>query len=184
LKTKNGKPVVDSIDPKHQRIQQAYQQGQFAFERGDYRQAVEQLTQASALSEKGSRLGGEIQVWLVTAYEAAGQRDAALSLCRLLTQHAHLETRKQSRRLLAILEAPQLRRPSEWLTQIPDLSNVEDVDLKARKGSGSATIARRSKQVEAEPLDLSQVETHDNQFIWVALVATLIILGGLWWWGT
>lgn len=174
--------MADSLDSKPTRAERAYQLGQVAFERGEYRQAVEQLVQASALAERSSQLGGEIQVWLVTAYEAAGQREAALSLCRGLTQHPHLETRKQSRRLLAILEAPQLRRPKEWLTQIPDLSNVNDVDLKARKGAGMAALSR-SVPKDEEPLDLSQVETKDNQFIWVALVATIFVCGGLWWWG-
>lgn len=170
------------VNLKLERARQAYQLGQVAFERGQYRQAVEQLAQASALAEKGSRLGGEVQMWLVTAYEAAGQREMALSLCRGLTQHPYIETRKQARRLLAILEAPQLRRPSEWLTQIPDLSNVQDVDLSARKGAGNAALSGRKPQTE-EPVDLSQVETRDNQFIWVALVGILGVCGGLWWWG-
>lgn len=169
-------------------IRQAYHQGKVAFERGAYRQSVEQLAQASALLQgmaaANSLLGGEVQIWLVTAYEAAGQRQEALSLCRQLTRHPHLDTRKQSRRLLYILEAPQLQRPAAWLTQIPDLSDVTDIDPKARKGSSFVPSKPISKpKLPPEPIDLSQVETRDNQFVWVALGAILILLGVTFWLG-
>jgi tetratricopeptide (TPR) repeat protein len=169
-------------------IRQAYQQGKAAFERGAYRQSVEQLAQASALLQgmaaANSLLGGEVKIWLVTAYEAAGQRQEALNLCRQLTRHPHLDTRKQSRRLLYILEAPQLQRPAAWLTQIPDLSDVTDIDPKARKGSSFAPPKPVSKpKPTPEPIDLSQVETHDNQFVWVALAAITVLLGASFWLG-
>jgi hypothetical protein len=169
-------------------IRQAYQQGKMAFEQGAYRQAVEQLAQASALLQgsdiAGSRLGGEVQIWLVTAYDAADQRPEALSLCRQLTRHPHLDTRKQSRRLLYILEAPQLKRPAEWLTQIPDLSAVTDTDPKARKASSRAIPNQVKKpKPPPPPVDLSQVETRDNQFVWVALIAVGVLLAISFWLG-
>lgn len=101
-----------------------YRAGKAAFERGQYRQAVEQLTKASSLAGSSSRLGGEIQLWLVTAYEAAGAQTDAIALCRSLSQHPDTQTRKQSKRLLYILEASKLNLRPEWLTQIPDLSQV------------------------------------------------------------
>ena len=59
-----------------------YQAGKAAFESGDYRTAVQRLEAASALMGRTSRLGGEAQMWLVTAYEAAGQKIEAIALCQ------------------------------------------------------------------------------------------------------
>lgn len=159
-----------------------YQAGKAAFERGDYRQSVQYLEKATALLARNSRLGGEVQIWLVTAYEAAGQRTEALTLCKQLTRHPDIETSKQSRRLLYILEAPQLTRRPEWLTQIPDLTAAQESRPEFRQGSGVKRQNRSPKQLlEPEPIDLSQVNTQDNRFIWVALIAISLVLGGLLW---
>jgi tetratricopeptide (TPR) repeat protein len=174
-------------DAKQALIAQAYQQGKVAFERGAYRDAVEKLAQASALlnttESASSRLGGEVQMWLVTAYEAADQRQEALDLCRQLTYHPSHETRQQSRRLLYILEAPQLQRPAEWLTQIPDLSGVTDDAPKNLKGGAGRGSSTAKPSIPTEPIDLSQVETQDNQFVWVALAAIAVLLGMSVWLG-
>ena len=39
----------------------------------------------------------------------------------------------------------------------------------------------RKPKPEPEPIDLSQVNTADNQFIWIALVGVILTLGGLFW---
>lgn len=166
------------------KLRAEYQAGKAAFETGNYRQAVDKLESALAISNKNSGLGGEIQMWLVTAYEAAGKRDEAIALCRQLKRHPDLETRKQSKRLLYILEAPKLNRPAEWLTQIPDLKQVEEADRKYRQiaSSSSSTSKPVSRQPKvSEPVDWSQVETKDNSFLWVGLGASILILAGLAW---
>ncbi len=164
----------------------AYRTGQAAFERGEYRKAVVALEQASALVDLQSRLGGEIQTWLVTAYEAAGQRSEALDLCRSLQRHPDLNTRKQGKRLLYILEAPKLKTNPEWLTQIPDLSRLADSDMGDRKGvamaPGKTTPRPEQKSgFQLEPISQGQTSARDNRFIWVALVATILLLGSLIW---
>lgn len=159
-----------------------YQAGKAAFEGGEYRQAVQHLEKASALSVRNSRKGGEVQIWLVTAYEAAGQKTEALALCQQLKRHPDIETRKQGKRLLYILEAPQLNRRPEWLTEIPDLTVLTDADEKFRHASTAGRGNRSQRQPSpTEPIDLSQVNTQDNRFIWVALVATALALGSLVW---
>lgn len=162
-----------------------YQAGRIAFERGDYRKSVGSLEKANALINPNSSFGGEVQSWLVMAYEAAGQREAAIALCRQLTNHPHLKTRQEGRRLLYILEAPQLKTRPEWLTQIPDLTGLSEADPKNRLGtasggSGNSRPAAKPKPIP-EPIDLSQVNTEDNRFIWVALLGALLIVGGLLW---
>ncbi|QZZ20317.1 hypothetical protein J5X98_24155 [Leptothermofonsia sichuanensis E412] len=164
-------------------VQAEYQAGKTAFERGDYRKSVRHLEKADALAEAGTRLGGEIQTWLVTAYEAAGQRSEAIALCRVISRHPDLNTRKQGKRLLYILEAPRLKSRPEWLTQIPDLTNLAESDHQDRKGF--STASPRSQPVkpgfQLEPISPGQVNTEDNRFVWVALAATGLLLGSLLW---
>jgi tetratricopeptide (TPR) repeat protein len=162
------------VSNKQEQLQFEYQKGKNAFERGQYRISIQHLEKASELVASGSRLGGEVQIWLVTAYQAANQLSEAISLCRQLTKHPHPEIRKQSKRLLYIIEAPRLQRPREWMTEIPDMSKASDSQGQSLRGSG--TIAKNSSPA-IEPIDLSQVNTKDNKFIWVALAIVLLILG-------
>lgn len=171
-----------SSDSDSDQLQAEYQAGQVAFERGDYRQAIACLERATALVALGTRLGGEVQAWLVTAYEAAGQRTAAIDLCRKLSVHPDYLIRKQGKRLLYILEAPKLQARPEWLTEIPDLGKLSDRNESSR-AAGSASTSRRSPPPRAipEPVDPTQVNTQDNQFVWLALGLAGLILGSLVW---
>ncbi|MDX2215416.1 MAG: hypothetical protein SFY66_19290 [Oculatellaceae cyanobacterium bins.114] len=174
----------DSSTETLELVKAHYQSGKAAFERGAYRQSVQALEKAASLVNRTSRLGGEIQIWLVTAYEAAEQREEAIALCEKLTRHPDHDTRKQGSRLLYILKAPRLKTRPEWLTQIPDLAAL---DISERDTKGAYTPAKRpprprpSVEPNLEPIDLSQVNTKDNRFIWVALIAIALIFGSLLW---
>jgi tetratricopeptide (TPR) repeat protein len=157
-----------------------YQAGKDAFERGQYSRSVQYLQEARELSTRSSRLGGEVQIWLLTAYQAAGKQQEAIALGQELFTHPHPEIRKQAKRLLYIIQAPQLKRPKEWMTQIPDLAGMSDnnsqyVSAKKQKKGNSP-----KKEIVSEA-DLSQVNTQDNQFVWIALIITILILSGLFW---
>lgn len=155
-----------------------YELGKRAFEGGEYRQSVEALEQAVALANPNSPLGGEMQTWLVTAYQAAGRLTEAIELCEQLGQHPDLKTRQQGKRLLYILQAPQLKTRPEWLTQIPDLSTLNTEGERPQ----SKYVSTTPKPAPApEPLDRSQVNLEDNRFIWVALALILLLGGGLLW---
>lgn len=160
-----------------------YQTGKIAFENGQYREAVENLEKASALLARNSRLGGEVEISLVTAYEAAGRTDDAIALCERLKRHPHFETSKQARRMLYILKAPKLKRPSEWMTQIPDLGALPDNELKITVAAKSpkSSQPQKPKLTEREFVDLSQVNTKDNRFIWVALITIGLTIFYLLW---
>ena len=163
-------------------VKTEYQAGKAAFERGQYRESVQHLEKAGALVVRNSRLGGEVQIWLVTAYEAAGQTTEAIALCQQIQRHPDSETSIQARRLLYILQAPQLKRPTEWLTQIPDLGVLPDNDTQTRLGSKTKSPNNQGKQrPQPEPVFVTQVNTRDNQFIWAALIALGLTLGGLFW---
>ena len=161
-----------------------YQAGKAAFERGEYRKSVQSLESANALVAPTSRFGGEVQIWLVTAYEAFGQRSEALTLCRELSRHPDLHTRKQGRRLLYILEAPRLTTRPEWLTQIPDLTSLSGSDARDRPTAATISPAKPSEkpafQLE-DVVDPERVNVQDNRFVWVALGVAAIVLGGLLW---
>ncbi|MDJ1185200.1 hypothetical protein [Roseofilum casamattae] len=167
-------------------VQQAYQTGRIAFERGKYREAIAALEQARAQMEQTSQppvpvsLKGQVQIWLVTAYEAAGKREEALSLCETLEKHPDYDTRKQARRLLEILRAPQLMRSSDWNTKIPDFATMDESDRTYRQGSG-VTQTKVSKTTEKT--SVPPAGDQDNSFVWVALIAVGLAIAGFIWWG-
>ena len=75
-------------------------------------------------------------------------------------------------------------KKSEWLTQIPDLSDVNEEDVNERMGVGTFTSsAPKPRLPEPEPIDWSQVDTKDSNIVGVALLALLVVLGGLVWLG-
>ena len=174
--------LIKQVSSDLEIVRTEYKAGIADFERGQYRSSVQHLEKASAIVPRNSRLGGEVQIWLVTAYEAAGQRTEAIALGEQLKRHPHIETSKQARRLVYIMQAPQLQRPPEWLTQIPDLGAVSDNETKTRFGSANVNNSPKPKQRSVpEPIDLSQVNTRDNNFIWIALIVIALILAGLVW---
>ncbi|MGF1512263.1 MAG: tetratricopeptide repeat protein [Elainellaceae cyanobacterium] len=160
---------------------QQYELGKLAFERGQYRQAVQHLEKAASLAGKISPFSGEVKIWLVTAYQAQGKMQDAIALCRQISQHPDYVTAKQARRLLYILEAPQLKLRPEWITSIPDLSALEE----GGSGKGMSQYAPPKKprkpkpKPKPEPVDLSQVNTKDNGFVWLGLGLIALLAGGL-----
>ncbi len=162
-----------------------YAYGQAAFERGSYREAVEFFEQAVKLAAASTALGGEIQTWLVNAYSAVGRDADAIALCQVLARHPDLDTRKQGKNLLYILQAPQLKRPTNWTIQIPDLNELS-TDGAQNSGASSHSPVAKSKprpRPKAKPpaIDPSQINTQDNGFLWAALAGVGLVLGGLLW---
>jgi tetratricopeptide (TPR) repeat protein len=158
---------------------QLYLTGRRAFESGYYRQAIEHFERAAALSVGASPTGGEIKIWLVLAYHAHGNLEAALALCRKLIHHPHLPTRKQGRSLRAILEAPELAKRPEWFSKIPDLSEIEPSEGEAKKGASGTYKPRPIRPLKEPEIDPATINRRDNQFIWVAIVLTIAILAYL-----
>jgi tetratricopeptide (TPR) repeat protein len=158
---------------------QLYLTGRRAFESGYYRQAIENFERAAALSVGASPTGGEIKIWLVLAYHAHGNLEAALALCRKLIHHPHLPTRKQGRSLRAILEAPELAKRPEWFSKIPDLSEIEPSEGEAKKGASGTYKPRPIRPLKEPEIDPATINRRDNQFIWVAITLTIAILAYL-----
>lgn len=150
-----------------------------ALENGKYRISIENLESARKLIGFGTQLGAEVHMLLVTAYQAAGKKQEAIAICQELTAHPNMLMREKAKSVLYIINAPQLERPAEWMSQIPDLSGKE-----AAKPQYVTTKRKKppvKKEEELPEIDWSQVNTEDNQFIWFALVLAILTVGGLIW---
>lgn len=158
-----------------------YQAGKEALERGQYRLSIENLTAAKDLIAPNSRRGGEAQIWLVTAYQAANKIPEAIALCQELTTHPDSQTREQAQRILYIINAPKLERPKEWMSEIPDLGSKDPGQ--SRYVAAKKPTQPSSNRLEIEDIDPSQIETKDNQFVWFAFILIFLIMVSLVWFG-
>lgn len=166
-----------TVDNQEQ-FQQKYQAGKQAMEMGQYRLSIDNLEAAKDLVAPNSRRGGEAQIWLVTAYQAANQIDQAIALAQELITHPDTQTREQAQRILYIMKAPKLERPKEWMSEIPDLAQAD-------QGAPRYVAAKKQSTTPSEiKLEYSQTtptEAKDNQFVWFALGLIILIIGSLVW---
>ena len=146
------------------------QRGKTAYESGRYRDAINQLETAAGVMQN--------PVWLVTAYEALGLRESALELCRKICQHPDFTVRKQARRLLEILEAPQLSRPKDWMSEIPDLSSLDEGD---RTQVPIARNPNKSKSVRSEKPPEPPLPPEERRYseTWFWAIALGVLIAGL-----
>jgi hypothetical protein len=165
-----------SINNQEQ-FQKYYQLGQKALENGKYKVSITNLELAKELVGFSSNKGAEVQMLLATAYQAVGRRQEAIALCQELTTHPNGLIRASAKDVLYIIQAPELQRPLEWMSEIPDLSSEETptqyVTTKNKK-------SLPKKDNELPPID-PQANTEDNQFIWFALIIAILTIGGLVW---
>jgi outer membrane protein assembly factor BamD (BamD/ComL family) len=166
-----------TVDNQEQ-FQQKYQAGQQAMETGQYRLSIENLEAAKDLVAPNSRRGGEAQIWLVTAYQAANQIEQAIALAQELITHPDTQTREQAQRILYIMKAPKLERPKEWMSEIPDLAQA---DQSAPRYVAAKKQSTTPSEIKLEYSQTTPTETKDNQFIWFALVLIILIIGSLAW---
>ncbi|GBF82912.1 tetratricopeptide repeat protein [Aphanothece sacrum] len=166
------------MDAQTKEFKLKYDIGRQLLEKGQYRLSVQSLEEATQLVNPNSRLGGDVQMILVTAYQAVGRLEDAINLCQNLTVHPHVDIRKQSQRILYILKAPQLKRPEEWMTKIPTIDTKEAAKPKYITSNPTAKLPEKSYLTTE---DLSQIDTRDNYFIWFALGLIVLILSGLVW---
>ena len=161
-----------------EKFQVYYEAGKLALERGNYRLSIKNLEKAIELIGVASLLGGEAQIWLVTAYQADGQEEEAIALCEKLTAHPQFKIREKASDMLYIMKAPKLERPQEWMVEIPDLASTESTSPQYLTTKPTKGNKIKRNRVVSE-VDLSQVDTKDNQFIGVALIVIILILGSL-----
>ena len=162
---------------------QKFQLGQRYFESGRYREAIQSLNQACALVETKSKAAGEMRIWLVSAHDAAGQRQEALTLCQQLTHSPFIDVRRQAKRLLAILEAPKLSIHEDWVTKIPALEEVNEPGQTygASRAAPTRKTTPQKPAIEDHEVDLSQVTTSDRGLVVMGGILVLLLGLGLVW---
>jgi hypothetical protein len=161
-------------------------QAQRAFEAGQYRVAIDRLTQAQPQAKMGTPLHGEIVLWQVMAHQAAGDLDQAMELCKKAARHADIDTRKAAKNILYVLEAPALQMRPEWMTEIPDLSELEAKDRKnwGRSHNPPPPMPKeKEKSYIPDPVDLTQVEIEDDRLVWGGLLVAAVLVGIVAWVG-
>lgn len=157
-------------------FQQLYQKGKLAFEKGHYRLSVENLEKACQWVSLHSKKGAEVRIWLVNAYQAMGDTEKAMTLCAEVVANSYGETKVQASRLLYILKAPQLQRPKEWMTEIPDLT-------KTSQNISNYVPVSKPRKIKPKPQilleDLNNINTKENTFIWLTMIVTGVTVLGL-----
>jgi hypothetical protein len=151
-----------------------YQVGKEAFESGDYRLSIEKLESAAELVNLNSPQGGQVGLWLVTAYQAANLSAEAVTLLKKLTDHPSYQIRKQSRQLLYILEAPKLKRPAQWSVVIPDISFSQD-----NKDKKYTTRTSSIQPQKKKPDKVFVPVVEDDSFIWFTVIVAILIIATL-----
>ena len=164
-----------------EKFQQEFLAGQQALERGQYRQSIKYLEAAKDLVAANSRQGGEAQIWLVTAYQAANRIDEAIALGEKLMTHPNLQIREQAQRIVYIMRAPKLERPKEWMSEIPDLAETERGASRYVSAKKQATKA--PAEIQLEDLEPAPTDSKDGQFTLFALILVALILASLIWFG-
>jgi tetratricopeptide (TPR) repeat protein len=154
-----------------------YAEGKEALERGRYKLSIDKLQAAISQIPDNTFADGEAKILLVTAYQAAGEIKQAVNLCRSLTAYPHPVISTQAKRILYIIEAPQLQRPQDWMSEIPDLSDAEPAE--SVTFSSKTTSSKDLKALESDSLEV--VGQQDNQFVWAALGLIFLIIAGLFW---
>lgn len=177
--------MASTQSDQSERIEQGkafYAVGRRAFERGNYKEAISAFEAGIRLVGGATALGGDIQLWLMNAYSATNCQSEVVALGEKLARHPDREIRKQSKRVAEILNAPKLKRRADWLTPIPDLSDLDS----NRGGSRLEQYARtdrtlqKPKSVAPQPEDLSQINTEDNGFLWLSILVVLCSVVSLW----
>jgi hypothetical protein len=152
--------------------------------RGSYRQVLQQIEMALQHYPDS----GSLRLWQAITTEALGQTAAAIALTRPLLQHPDPEIAQQARYLVWIWEAPRLRRPPEWLSQIPDLTQLPESRellptsaLRSRPATAQPASLPHNRPDPPEDLEPANPSQLDNRMIWIALGIVLLTTGiGVW----
>ena len=117
-----------------------------ALDRGEYGQVLRLL---EPLQEERSPLtaaGAELRLLMATALMGQGRTDQAAACCRGLVRCQDATLRAQAKALLMVLEAPELRRPSNWSLTLPDLAGTTPLE-----GVGAGVSRRTRRKPEPPP---------------------------------
>uniref|UniRef100_A0A7S2ZV28 Uncharacterized protein n=1 Tax=Rhodosorus marinus TaxID=101924 RepID=A0A7S2ZV28_9RHOD len=109
------------------------------FERGRYKEATKELTAACLLAGVNSREGGQYQLWLGQALDAAGEKKKAIACLQTLKSHRDSDVRKVADEVLFIITAPPLNLGKENFVSIETGKSYEVLQKNGRRRSSIPT---------------------------------------------
>ena len=117
-----------------------------ALDHGAYGQVIRELEPLVEQYPPITPVGAQLQLLMATAWLGQGQSQQAIACCQRVRACTDGAVRAQARDLLAVLEAPVLRRPREWSLTLPPLGEAPPLEGRV-KGMGR----RRSRPQADEP---------------------------------
>ncbi|MCP9832895.1 MULTISPECIES: DUF3153 domain-containing protein [unclassified Cyanobium] len=147
-----------------------------ALDRGEYGQVLRLL---EPLQEERSPLtaaGAELRLLMATALMGQGRTDQAAACCRGLVRCQDPTLRAQAKALLMVLEAPELRRPSNWSLTLPDLAGT--TPLEGVGGGVSRRSRRRPEPPPPPPVGPTRAPVGFALVVAVVLLLLASLLGG------
>ena len=166
--------ILSMTLPEDLRLSQHLALIQLRFERGQYRQALEEVKQAQSRYPQS----GKLRLWQALAQEALGETQEAILLAQTLLRNPDPEVAQQARYVLGIWQAPRLRRPAEWLSEIPDLSRLEEADPPEYRLAYGRSQRKGPSPRSGDPLSRREVDPplDTKPLIWVliGILSTLL----------
>lgn len=121
-------------------------EARWALDRGEYGQVLRLLEPLQQERSPLTSAGAELRLLMATALMGQGRTDQAAACCRSLVRCQDPTLRAQAKALLMVLEAPELRRPSNWSLTLPDLTGTTPLE-----GVGAAVSRRSRRRPEPPP---------------------------------
>jgi|GEM_PF-127273 hypothetical protein len=140
-----------------------------ALERGEYGRVLRLLEPLAEAHGPATALGAGVRLLMATALMGQGDSERAAACCRALQASPDAALRARARDLLAVLEAPVLRRPRDWSLTLPDLSGGPGFEAVA------PTAARRTRRDEPPPPPPPPVGATRPPGGFAALVVALLV---------
>ncbi|MDM7953303.1 MAG: DUF3153 domain-containing protein [Cyanobium sp. CZS 25K] len=144
-----------------------------ALDRGEYGQVLRLLEPLQADRSPLTAAGAELRLLMATALMGQGRTDQAAACCRALVRCQDPTLRAQAKALLMVLEAPELRRPSNWSLTLPDLAGTTPLE-----GVGGG-VSRRSRRRPEPPPPPPVGPTRAPVGFAVVVAVVLLLLAGL-----
>jgi len=158
--------------------------GRELFSRGRYAESVTHLRKAVSFLGAGSRVGGQIELWMAQALDAAGDKNQAKKVFAKLTMHPDNDVRRVAEELLFIINAPTLALPDDAFIKIP-VGGVLDPNQGSYIGSRDTSTAPLTSR-EPEKYSLEWYEQREpeppgdaktlERFLLVSAVAMFLLL--------
>jgi hypothetical protein len=150
-----------------------------ALDHGDYGQVLRQLEPLVEQYPPATATGAQLQLLMATAWMGQGQNQRAIACCQRIRSCGDGAVRSQARDLLAVLEAPALRRPREWSLTLPALGEAPPLEGRL-KASGRRRGRGRAKPEEPPPPPVGPTRAPVGFALVVSavLLALAFLLGG------